>query len=181
MTTPQHLLDFWFDGDPSAHRREWFEKDLAFDQSCTCFAGALQAAKTGALDDWAATPHGALALVILLDQFSRNLFRGSPETYAADAKARSVARAAIARGFDQQVGPIERGFFYLPFEHSEDLADQADSVRLHTPLGDDAAKWANHHHDIVHRFGRFPHRNAVLGRACTPEEEAWLASDANTF
>ena len=181
MTTPQQLLEFWFDGDPSTHRQVWFEKDADFDQSCTRFADALCAAKTGALDEWAITPHGALALVILIDQFSRNLFRGSPETYAGDAKARAVARAAIERGFDQQVGPIERGFFYLPFEHSEELTDQADSVRLFTPLGDDAAKWAKHHHDIVQRFGRFPHRNTVLGRACTPEEEAWLASEDNTF
>ncbi len=181
MTTPRHLLDFWFDGDPSAHRRLWFEKDAAFDQSCSCFSDALRTAKSGGYDEWAITSHGALALVILLDQFSRNLFRGSPEAYAADAKARSVAHAAIARGFDQQVGPIGRGFFYLPFEHSEDLADQADSVRLFTPLGDDSANWAKHHHDIVQRFGRFPHRNAVLGRGNTPDEEAWLASEDNTF
>ena len=181
MTTPQQLLDFWFDRDPSTHRPVWFERDAAFDQSCTLFADALRAAQSGALDAWAATPHGALALVILLDQFSRNLFRGSAETYAADARARSVARAAIACGFDQQVGPVERGFFYLPFEHSEDLADQADSVRLFTPLGDDSAKWAKHHHDIIRRFGRFPHRNAVLGRVSTPEEEAYLASEENTF
>ena len=174
MTTPQQLLDFWFDRDPTTHRPVWFERDAAFDQSCTCFAEALRAAKSGALDAWAATPHGALALVILLDQFSRNLFRGSPETYAADAKARSVARGAIARGFDQQVGPIERGFFYLPFEHSEELADQADSVRLFTPLGDDSAKWAKHHHDIIRRFGRFPHRNAMLGRTTTPQEQEFL-------
>ena len=181
MITPQDVLDFWFDGDPLSHRNVWFEKDTSFDQACARFTSTLRDAKSGALDSWAATPNGALALTILLDQFSRNLFRDSPETYLADAKARAVARTAIARGFDQQVSSIERGFFYLPFEHSEDPADQAESVRLFTPLGEDAAKWAQHHHNIVHRFGRFPHRNAVLGRTNTPEEEAYLASDDNTF
>jgi uncharacterized protein (DUF924 family) len=181
MTTSQDVLHFWFDGDPSSHRTVWFEKEDAFDQACMRFAEALHDAKSGSLDGWAETPHGALALVILLDQFSRNLFRGMPETYSADGKARFTARTAIARAFDQQVGSVERGFFYLPFEHSEHLADQAESVRLLTPLGDDAAKWARHHHDIVFRFGRFPHRNAILGRANTLEEERYLASDENTF
>ncbi len=181
MTTSQDILDFWFDGDPSSHRAVWFEKDPAFDQACTRFADALADAKSGVLDYWTATPLGALALIILLDQFPRNLFRGSPETYAADNKARSIARAAIAHGYDQQVGPVERCFFYLPFEHSEDIADQAEGVRLFTPLGDDAAKWARHHHDIVQRFGRFPHRNVILGRTSTPDEERYLASDENTF
>ncbi|HTI84249.1 MAG TPA: DUF924 family protein [Acetobacteraceae bacterium] len=181
MTTPQDVLDFWFDGDPSSHRVVWFEKDAAFDHACTRFADALHDAKSGTLDHWAETPFGALALVILLDQFSRNLFRGSPGAYAADGKARIIARVAIAQQFDQQVGSVERVFFYLPFEHSEQLADQAESVRLHTPLGDDAAKWARHHHDIVHRFGRFPHRNAILGRANTLDEERYLASDENKF
>jgi uncharacterized protein (DUF924 family) len=181
MTAPREVLDFWFDGDPSSHRNEWFERDAAFDQACTRFADALRDAKSGALDRWTETPHGALALIILLDQFSRNLFRGSPETYAADLKARSIARAAVAHGFDQQVGSVERGFFYLPFEHSEDVADQEASVRLLSPLGEDSGKWARHHHDIVHRFGQFPHRNAVLGRANTSEEELYLASKENTF
>jgi uncharacterized protein (DUF924 family) len=181
MTTPQDVLDFWFDGDPASHRNVWFEKEDAFDHACTRFADALHEAKSGSLDHWAETPYGALALIILLDQLSRNLFRGSPETYAADSKARTIARAAIALAFDQQVGNVERVFFYLPFEHSEDMADQADSVRLFTQLGDEAAKWARHHHDIVHRFGRFPHRNAILGRASTPVEERYLASDENKF
>lgn len=181
MTTSREVLDFWFDGEPSLHRTVWFEKDAAFDQACTRFADALHDAKSGTLDHWAGTPHGALALIILLDQFSRNLFRGSPDTYAANSKARSIARAAIAHGFDQQVGSVERGFFYLPFEHSEHVADQEESARLLSPLGDDSAKWARHHRDIVRRFGRFPHRNAILGRANTPDEERYLASEENTF
>jgi len=181
MTTPQDVLEFWFDGDPASHRTVWFEKEDAFDHTCRRFVDALHDAKSGTLDHWAETPLGALALVILLDQLSRNLFRGSPDAYAADTKAQSIARVAIARGFDQQVGNIERIFFYLPLEHSEDMADQAESVRLFTSLGDDAAKWARHHHDIVLRFGRFPHRNAILARASTPEEERYLASDENKF
>jgi uncharacterized protein (DUF924 family) len=177
MMTPQDVLDFWFDGDPSTHRNVWFEKDDAFDASCGRFDDAVRRARGGELDDWADTPKGALALVILLDQFSRNLFRGSPESYAADAKAREVTRTAIARGFDQQVGPVERAFFYLPLMHSEEPADQDESVRL-SMLLDPSEDYAKHHRDVIRRFGRFPHRNIVLGRVSTSEEEEYLAKES---
>ena len=172
--TPEEVLAFWFAGDPATFRKVWFEKDLAFDQSCARFAEALRDARQGAYDEWTATPHGTLALVILLDQFSRNLHRGSPEAFAADAKAREIARTAVARGVDQTFGPMERMFLYLPFEHSEDMADQDEGVRLFTPLGEKMARHAEEHRDAIRRFGRFPHRNAALGRINTPEELAFL-------
>src|SRR5690348_13232591 len=110
MISPQDVLQFWFAGDPNTHRKVWFEQDAQFDAACARFGDALKDAKAGVFDHWAATPRGALALIILLDQFSRNLNRGSSEAYAADAKARDLARAAIASGFDQQLGPVERVF-----------------------------------------------------------------------
>lgn len=185
MMTPQDVLTFWFAGDPAVRRRIWFEKNIAFDSGCNRFVDALREAKLGRLDFWAETPRGALALLIVLDQMSRNLHRGLPESYAADTRARAVARAALARGFDQQVGPIERMFFYLPFEHSEDLADQDEAVRLFETLrevlGERAIEAAHRHRDVIRRFGRFPHRNAVLGRVNTPAEEAYLAEPGAGF
>ena len=178
MTTPEEVLCFWFGAD-GTFRDVWFAKNALFDTLCARFADTLHAAKQGALDHWTETPRGSLALVIVLDQFSRNLFRDSPEAYAADAKARDVARAAIARGFDLAVTPTQRIFFYLPFEHSEALVDQDESVRLFDTLrgvlGDDSAKHAHGHRDVIRLFGRFPHRNAVLGRTTTSEEAAYLA------
>jgi uncharacterized protein (DUF924 family) len=183
--TPEQVLHFWFAGDPTVRRKIWFEKNVAFDSGCNRFVDALREAKLGRLDSWAETPRGALALLILLDQMSRNLHRGSPETYAADAKARTVTRAALARGFDAQVGPVERMFFYLPLVHSENLADQDDAVRLVTvlraELGEDASHSAHNHRDVIDKFGRFPHRNAIIGRANTPEEEIYLAQPGAGF
>lgn len=133
------------------------------------------AAARGQYDGWADTAEGALALLILLDQFPRNLFRGSAHSYATDGKARAVARAAIARGFHREVAPELRQFFLLPFEHSESLADQDEARRLADELGDpDTRKWADIHRDIIARFGRFPHRNAALGRETTPAEQEFL-------
>jgi len=173
------VLTFWFAGDPAAHRKVWFEKDAAFDTACADFKAACDLAKAGALDAWAETPKGGLALLILLDQVSRNLHRGTAEAFAADAKARTIARAMLARGLDQALTPVERMFVYLPFEHSEDLADQDLSVRLFAALdaasGGDIHDYAVRHRDVIRRFGRFPHRNAALGRANTPEEDAYLA------
>jgi uncharacterized protein (DUF924 family) len=177
MTTPRDVLHFWFDGDSSTFRDVWFKRHDAFDAACCRFTDAVQEARTGALDDWLATPHGALALVILLDQFSRNLFRGSPESYAADPQAREVTRTSIARGFDQRVGPVERSFFYLPFMHSEDLSDQDESVRLFSALHP-SERYAEHHRDAIRRFGRFPHRNAILGRTSTQEEIEYMREEA---
>jgi uncharacterized protein (DUF924 family) len=179
------VLQFWFADGPATDRKVWFETDVAFDTACADFSAARDLAKTGALDAWAETPKGGLALIILLDQFSRNLHRGTAEAFAADTKARSIARAMLARGFDQALTTVERMFVYLPFEHSEDLADQDLSVRLFAALdaaaGDDVHDYAERHRDVIRRFGRFPHRNAALGRANTPEEDAYLAEPGAGF
>ena len=179
--TPDDVLDFWFAGDPATHRKEWFEKCAEYDAACARFADALRDAKAGAFDHWCETPRGTLALIILLDQFSRNLHRNAPEAFAADAKARRLARSAVARGVDQLLGPIERMFVYLPFEHSEDLADQDEAVRLYKPLGEDMVRYAERHREVIRRFGRFPHRNAALGRVSTAEELAHLAEPGAGF
>jgi uncharacterized protein (DUF924 family) len=185
MTTQDDILAFWFAGDPSAHRTVWFETDAAFDAACTNLAAARNAATIGTFDDWAATPRGGLALLILLDQLSRNLYRGTAEAFAADAKARAIARAMIARGFDQVLTPVQRMFVYLPFEHSEDLADQDLSVRLFAALdtasGEQTLGYAIQHRDVIRRFGRFPHRNAALGRVSRADEEAYLAEPGAGF
>ena len=185
MTEPAEILAFWFAGDPSARRDVWFQKDDEFDAGCRRFEDAHVAAKRGELDGWAAKPDGALALLILLDQLSRNLHRGSPETFAADPKARAIASAAIALGLDRPMTAVQRMFVYLPFEHSEDIADQERSVALfesiRAELGDSTVDYAARHRDVIQRFGRFPHRNAVLGRANTPAEEAYLAEPGAGF
>ena len=182
---PADILDFWFEGDAAAQRDKWFEKDAAFDTLCARFTAAIRDARGGRFDFWAATPRGALALIILLDQLSRNVFRGSPEAYAADPHARAIARAAIDAGFDTQLTPVERMFVYLPFEHAETIEDQDVSVRLHEALrealGEETVGYADRHRDVIRRFGRFPHRNAVLGRINTPEEDAWLAQPGAGF
>lgn len=149
---------------------------MAFDaQIGGRFEALHHAAARGELAAWQESPEGSLALLILLDQFPRNLFRGSPHAFATDALARAVTRQAIARSFDQRVEADLRQFFYLPFEHSELLADQDEAVRLYEALGDaEALKWAVLHRDIIVRFGRFPHRNAAFARQTTPEEQAFL-------
>ena len=185
MTTPGQVLNFWFAGDPTVRRKIWFQKNVAFDSGCNRFVDALRDAKLGRLDSWAETPRSTLALLILLDQMSRNLHRGSPETYAADTKARAVARQALSRGFDRQVGTVERMFFYMPLVHSENLADQDDASRLINAVLDELGEPTNEHgrghRDVIRRFGRFPHRNAILGRVNTPEEEEYLAEPGAGF
>jgi uncharacterized protein (DUF924 family) len=173
-TTPADVLAFWSEAGPD----KWFKKDAAFDVAIKQrFLRAQEAAAAGRLSQWEATAEGALALVILLDQFSRNIFRDSAQAFASDAQARAAADRAIARAFDRQVAPALRGFFYLPFMHSEDAVDQERCVQLASASGDqNLADYARIHADIIRRFGRFPHRNAVLGRATTPEEEAFLAA-----
>jgi uncharacterized protein (DUF924 family) len=176
----EDVLAFWFADEAQAL---WFEEDATFDAACLDRLGGLaEDAAAGRLDAWAATPRGALALVILLDQVPRNLHRGTPAAFAQDAKAREVARRAVAAGLDADLGPAERHFVYLPFEHSEDATDQALSVDLIGRLED--AEWSEHarrHRDIILRFGRFPHRNAALGRLSTPEELAFLAGPGSSF
>jgi uncharacterized protein (DUF924 family) len=185
MITPDDVLGFWFASDHTRFRDAWFKADAAFDADCARFADALRAARAAALDHWADTARGMLALIVLLDQFSRNLHRGSPDSFAADAQARAFARNAVARGFDRTLHPVERCFVYLPFQHSEDLADQDEAVRLfealRIALGDATVEYAYRHRDLIRRFGRFPHRNAVLGRDSTPEELRYLAPPGAGF
>jgi uncharacterized protein (DUF924 family) len=159
----------------------WFEKDAAVDAEIReKFQGVYQAALTGSLGHWEDNVSGALALVILLDQFPRNMFRGAAAAFAADPLARAAAGRAIERGFDRQAAKAEQPFFYLPYMHSEALADQERCCELCRIAGDEATlKWAELHADIIRRFGRFPHRNAVLGRITTAEEQAFL--DAGGF
>jgi uncharacterized protein (DUF924 family) len=171
-TTPADVLAFWRAAGPD----KWFEKDDALDKEIrACFLDTYTAAAAGRLAAWEDDPESALALVIVLDQFPRNMFRGDARTYAADPLARAVTERAIARRFDQCFPPAERRFFYLPFEHSENLADQERGVALSRAAGDEeGVKYAEIHADIIRRFGRFPHRNRVLGRTTTPEEQAFL-------
>ncbi len=174
---PMEVLTFWRAAGPD----KWFEKDTAFDSEIAArFSCLWHAGRDGKLAHWGETPEGALALVIVLDQFPRNMFRGDRRAYESDGVARSVADRAIGRGFDRQVSHVERQFFYLPFQHSENLADQERCVGLARGYGDDEfMTYAEQHADIVRRFGRFPHRNAALGRATRPQEQAFL--DAGGF
>ncbi len=172
---PADVVEFWRSAGPE----RWFKKDDAFDAVIRGrFEAAHHAAARGEYDDWVETAEGALALLILLDQFPRNLYRGSAHAFATDPLARKFALEAGARGWDKQFEAILRPFFHLPFEHSESLADQALGVTLceaqEREVGDSNLKWALIHQDIIVRFGRFPHRNHALGRATTAEEQAFL-------
>lgn len=165
------VVDFWRAAGPGL----WFAKDPEFDRRFReRFLWLYLAAARGDLADWCKTPEGAMALVILLDQFPRNSFRNTPRMYATDAMARQVADAALKAGHDQAVEAGLRLFFYLPFGHSESLADQERSVALNETLGEPNLSHAKRHRDIVRRFGRFPHRNPILGRAMTPDEQRYL-------
>ena len=168
------VVAFWFAPDV---RPLWFASTLDFDEQLRARFLETYRAAAGQLTDWEATAEGALALVIVLDQFPLNLFRGQPESFATEAAARAVADRAIVRGFDQALPPEQRQFLYLPFLHSEALADQERSVRLYQQPGlEDNLRFARHHRDLIARFGRFPHRNAILGRTSTAEERAYLAA-----
>ncbi|MDI1364511.1 MAG: DUF924 family protein [bacterium] len=173
---PMDIVGFWRTAGP----RKWFAKDPAFDSAIALkFEQTHYRAAQRRYDHWAQTPEGALALLILLDQFPRNLYRGTAHAFATDPLARAFARAAIAAGHDQTVEAKLRPFFYLPFEHSESLVDQEFSVELCAALQADSGdentmKWALEHRDVIARFGRFPHRNPVLGRETTPAEQVFL-------
>jgi uncharacterized protein (DUF924 family) len=171
--TPADVVTFWRAAGP----QRWFEKDAAFDDDIRRrFLKAHEAAAAGKLTDWEASAEGALALLILLDQFSRNMFRGQARMFASDPLAHAIASRAILNGFDGAF-PDLYGFFYLPFMHSEVLADQERAIAFYRARNDaDGLKWADLHADIIRRFGRFPHRNAVLGRVSTPQEQAFLDS-----
>ena len=169
--TADDVIGFWRQAGPS----KWFAKDADFDRRFReAFLGAHEAAMRGDLDGWLATADGALALVLLLDQFPRNAFRGTPRMYASDATARRIAAAAVEAGHDRQAPPELRLFLYLPFAHSEDIPDQERSVVLCRLLGPPNSGNSERHRDIVRRFGRFPHRNPILGRTMTEEEQAFL-------
>ncbi len=170
---PADVVRFWRDAGPEA----WFRKSDDFDQRLRArFLDAHMAAATRALDHWADTAEGSLALLILLDQFPRNAFRGTAHMFATDPLALHFARLALTHGHDQATDAGLRAFFYLPLEHSEAPADQDRCVALCHPLGGQTHDYAIIHRDIIRRFGRFPHRNAVLGRETTPEEQAFLDS-----
>jgi uncharacterized protein (DUF924 family) len=170
--TADGIVSFWRAAGPD----RWFNKNANFDEEIRQrFLETYEAAAAGQLTDWEQSAQGALALLILLDQFPRNMFRGEARAFATDPLARAVAAGAIVRGFDSQVPPEMQGFFYLPFQHSEDLADQERGIAFYKAIGDlENLKWAEVHADIIRRFGRFPHRNSVLGRTTTPEEQAFL-------
>lgn len=180
MATPDDVLGFWFGECTPA---QWFAKDDGFDATLRARFGALhEEAAAGGLGDWEGTADGRMALLLLLDQMSRNLYRGDPRAFAQDARARDVARRAIAAG-DHVFAPPQRcTFLFLPFEHSEDLADQLWSEALFRALGDaELDDYAKRHRVIVERFGRFPHRNAALGRASTAEELSFLEQPTSSF
>lgn len=171
ISSPSDIVSFW----RNAGYERWYGKDDAFDQELRDrFMGTWEAARDGKLSAWQDSDEGALALLIVLDQFPRNMFRNDPRAFSTDALARTIASRAVAERRDQRIETGLRAFIYLPFEHSEDMADQERSIELFAPLGADSLKWAVLHADIIRKFGRFPHRNTVLGRTTTPEEAAFL-------
>jgi uncharacterized protein (DUF924 family) len=183
MTQPADVLQFWFADAPDTWRDAWFKPDAAFDSAIAeKFGPTLDAAAAGAHDDWAASAPGALALAIVLDQFPRNLFRGTARAFATDPMALEVARRAVARRHDLALAPMQRMFLYLPFEHSEAMADQDLSCALFEGLRDDprlsapngAIDYAWRHRAVIRQYGRYPHRNAALGRDSTAAEQDWL-------
>ena len=172
------ILEFWFRGD--TERKEWFRKDPSFDEDIRSrFRSLYEEAASGALPSWLDSPRDCLALIVLLDQFPRNMFRDSARAFATDARALDAARHAVASGYDRALSDIERTFIYLPFEHSENLADQERALELFA--GHSNREWARRHWEIVKRFGRFPHRNAVLGRQSTPAEIEFLKQPRSSF
>lgn len=178
--TPKDVLDFWYD---PANQPFWFKKSATFDEAVRQRLGdAHAAAAAGRLDNWRTTPEGALALVILLDQVPRNIHRGTARAFATDGAALAIAAAAIDDGLDRQLDSDQRLFLYLPLEHSEELEDQERSVALFTAIGNARlTDYAVRHRDIIARFGRFPHRNALLGRASTAEELRFLEEPNSSF
>ena len=176
------VLTFWFEDDPEEKRAFWFERDPEFDTRIVAqFTGLFEAAEVGELDELAQSPTGCLALVIVLDQFPRNMFRDDPRAFATDAKALALSREAIAKGLDKSLGTFQRQFLYMPFQHSENLDDQQRSIELSAETGPEGRDYAQRHLDIIERFGRFPHRNAVVGRDSTADEIAFLKEPNSSF
>ncbi len=188
---PREVLHFWFGSDlqhvPPVLQKRWFAQDPAVDaEILTRFIALYHEALAGELDNWRRGPLRCLAYVILLDQFPRNMFRGTPKAFASDPLALAAARDGVHRAFDREVPPLGRAFFYLPFEHSEDLADQDECARLLAQWQGESelarfADYARRHREVIVRFGRFPHRNALLGRESTPEELYFLRQPGSSF
>jgi uncharacterized protein (DUF924 family) len=186
----EKILEFWFGRPGTAEhgstRSVWFRKDPAFDAQISArFAVAIETALAGGFTEWS-SPRGALARIVLLDQFTRNSFRDTPRAFAGDALASAIAEDAVARGDDLSLSPVERWFMYLPFVHAESLHAQERSLALFRRLRDqtslaDPLPWAERHAGVIRRFGRFPHRNAILDRTSTPEEIAFLAAPGSRF
>lgn len=192
MPTPQAVVDFWFlPADHPGHgrpRREWFRKDAEFDELIRReFGGAIDTTLAGGLAEWRATAVGLLAYIVVLDQFTRNIYRDTPRAFAGDALALAAAEEALAQGVDQVLPPLQRWFVYMPFEHAEDLAVQEHSVALFTALAqgapdfDAALDYAKRHREVIARFGRFPHRNVLLERTSTAEEAEFLRQPGSSF
>jgi uncharacterized protein (DUF924 family) len=191
--TPQDVLDFWFGAPGSATdgrpRREWFVKDAAFDATIReRFGATIDSAVAGGLRDWDDSgPRGVLARLLVLDQFTRNAWRGQPASFAGDALALAAARQLVDSGADRIFTPLQRSFAYMPFEHAEDAAMQERAVALFAALAaqhadfDETLDYAERHRDVIARFGRFPHRNAILGRVSTPAETAFLQQPGSRF
>ena len=187
--TPGNILAFWFgvSSDYGKSRAEWFKKDADFDEEIRRrFMTTYEAAAAGQLADWTDKAESCLALIVVLDQFPRNMFRGSARAFAADALARAATHHALQQGFDRQMKPVERQFLYLPLEHSESLDDQEHCLKLMRELSgfpetQDLHIWAEKHLVIIRRFGRFPHRNLALGRESTAEEIAFLKEPGSGF
>ena len=186
------VLDFWFGAPHSpehgTRRDVWFRQDAAFDDLIArSFGPTIETALAGGLEDWDESPHGTLARIVVLDQFTRNVFRGTPRAFAGDVFALAAARRMVGEGHDRTLSPYERSFVYMPFEHAEDLAAQdigmqmfGDLARQHPDL-EDSLRWSVRHRDVIARFTRFPHRNDILGRASTAEELAFLEQPGSRF
>ena len=192
LAEPQPILDFWFgpagSAEFGAQRKAWFKKDPAFDRTIADrFGATIEQALRGELDAWAATAPGALARILLLDQFTRNVFRGEKRAFAGDAQALAGASAMVGSRLDEQLPPFMRAFVYMPFEHAEGMAMQDEAVRLFTRLDAAAPElrhmldYAHRHRAVIERFGRFPSRNASLGRQSTAEEIAHLGEPGSRF
>lgn len=191
MSQAEKILDFWFGQPEQANygkpRQIWFIKKPKFDLEVrTRFLADYEQAAAGKLDNWKNSAQSCLALILLLDQFSRNMFRGTPQAFATDWQALSASQYAVSQGYDRDLLPVQRWFIYCPFEHSENLDHQNQAVALFEQLGDDpdsadAINYAIRHREVILRFGRFPHRNAILGRVSTPEEEEFLQQPGSSF
>ena len=187
LAITERVLKFWFNPDGTDsygdNLKFWWKKELAFDEEVAArFRDDFEGAESGALDHMTDDARGSLALVILLDQFPRNMFRDSPRAFATDAKALSISEKALDNEFDRMLFPAERAFLYMPWQHGESLAVQERSVRLFGALEfGDMANFAVRHRDVIARFGRFPHRNAILGRESTAEEREFLKLPDSSF